>query len=592
MIINNIINRFLATVQMQKVTAPRPTRKGQGEGLLLLLPLLILSSCSIKDDLPLPIRKAQITAFEIEGQCDESGEGYAAATIDKEKNTIDVYVDDRVDITRLHIKRLEASFDAKISVEDSKTYFPESSFYAVGDACPVLDCSHEITFVLTTYQTYRWTLRVHQVVKREVEVENQVGLAVIDDVNCNVVVYVAPTQDLRTVKVNKMTLGGVHGQVSPDPTNQTLDFSFRRTFQVTYAWSETPVSWDVFIYNAEKGLATTVDVFPHANKAYVTGNMQNGSTPIVEYRQKGSAEWVVVPFGQMKINTASYEAVILSLLPGTTYECQARTGASSSSICTFVTAPALQMENSSFDEWCIKENKNPKKNLYQPWGEGTTPYWDTGNRGATVVGACNSTYGISDGRTYANLLSKFIVIKFAAGNIFTGTYLATDGSNGILSFGRPFDSFPTKLQFDYTYKTAIVNKGGGDWDEKYSRYISRKTYDEMRGQPDSCCIYMALIGDKDEEVYEGTTYPFIIRTNPSELHLFDPNNENIIAYGQFTSGDDQLEWATKTITLDYRYKFYKPKYIIVVISSSKYGDYFIGGEGALLKIDNLKLLYD
>ena len=114
----------------------------------------------------------------------------------------------------------------------------------------------------------------------------------------------------------------------------------------------------------------------------------------------------------------------------------------------------------------------------------------------------------------------------------------------------------------------------------------------MRGQPDSCCIYMALIGDKDEEVYEGTTYPFIIRTNPSELHLFDPNNENIIAYGQFTSGDDQLEWATKTITLDYRYKFYKPKYIIVVISSSKYGDYFIGGEGALLKIDNLKLLYD
>jgi hypothetical protein len=158
--------------------------------------------------------------------------------------------------------------------------------------------------------------------------------------------------------------------------------------------------------------------------------------------------------------------------------------------------------------------------------------------------------------------------------------------------GRPFDSFPTKLQFDYTYKTSAVNKGGGKWEEKYSRYISQKTYDEMKGKPDSCCIYVALIGDKNEEVYEGVTYPLIIRTRPSELQLFDPNNENIIAYGQYTSGEDQLEWKTRTISLGYRYKYLKPKYIIVVISSSKYGDYFIGSDSSLLRIDNLQLLYD
>lgn len=558
---------------------------------LLFTVLVVLSSCSIKDDLPLPIRKAVITAFEVDGQCDESGEGFAAATINKDENTIDVYVDDRVDITRLRIKRLEANFDAKITVRDSKAYFPESSFYAIGDACPTLDCSHDVTFVLTTYQTYRWTLRVHQVIKREVEVENQVGTAVIDAINNNVVLYVSPDQDLKTVKVNKMVLGGVHGKMEPDPTGQTLDFSLHRTYQVTYAWSETPVAWDVYIYNAEKQIATTADVFPHANKAYVTGNMQNGSTPLVEYRVQGTDKWDVLAPGHIQVNTANYEAAITNLVPATTYECQVTAGGVSSGIRTFTTTPKLQLENSSFDEWHLEGTGNQA--LYNPWREGGSRYWDTGNRGATTVGASNSTYKEEEGRgRFANLQSKYIVIKFAAGNIFTGSYLKTDGTNGILSFGRPFDSFPTKLQFDYSYQTSIVNRGGGKWDEKYSRYISQDTYDNMRGKPDSCSVYIALLGDKDEEEFEGVTYPFIIRTRPSELHLFDPNSENVIAYGQFTSGEDQLEWKTRTISLSYRYKYRTPKYIVVVASSSKYGDYFIGGDASLLKIDNLRLLYE
>ena len=557
---------------------------------ILMAALAALSSCSIKDDLPLPIRKAVVTAFEVEGQCDETGEGYAEPVIDKDNNTIDLYVDDRVDISRLHIKRMEVNFDADITIENAGSRFPGKSFSAAGDACPTLDCSHDVSFMLTTYQKYRWTLRVHQVIKREVEVENQVGTAVIDPVNNNVVLYVAPSQDLRTVKVNKMILGGVHGKMEPDPTGQTLDFSLRRTYQVTYAWSKTPVAWDVFIYNADKEIATTADVFPHANKAYVTGNMQNGSTPLVEYRVQGTDKWTIVTPDHIKVTTASYEAAIVNLLPGTAYECQVTAGGVSSGIRTFTTAPKLQLENSSFDDWHIVGTGNQA--LYNPWKEGGSSYWDTGNRGATTVGASNSTFVTEAGRTYANLQSKYIVIKFAAGNIFTGSYLKTDGTNGILSFGRPFNSFPTKLQFDYRYTTSIVNKAGIKWDEKYSRYISKDTYDNMRGKPDSCCVYIALLGDKDEEVFEGVTYPFIIRTRPSELHLFDPDAENVIAYGQFTSGEDEPEWKTQTISLNYHYKYRTPKYIVVVASSSKYGDYFIGGDASLLKIDNMRLLYD
>ena len=556
----------------------------------LMVALVIFTSCAIKDDLPLPIRKAQVMAFEVEGQCDETGENYAEATIDKEKNTIDLYIDDKVDISRLRIKRMEVNFDADIKVEGSNAYFPEKSFYAIGDACPTLDCSKEVTFVLTTYQTYRWKLRVHQIIKREVEVENQVGEAIIDAVSRNVVIYVAPTQDLRTVRVKKLILGGVHGKVDPDPTGQTLDFNLHRTFQVTYAWSQTPVAWDVFVYNAEKDVATTADIFPHASKAYVTGNMQNGSIPVVEYRQKGEATWMILPPNKVSITTTSYEAEISSLVPGTEYECQVTAEGASSGIHTFTTAPNLQLENSGFDDWHIVGSGNQA--LYNPWAEGGTSYWDTGNRGATTVGASNSTYATEDGRTYANLQSKFIVIKFAAGNIFTGIYLKTDGSNGVLSFGRPFNSFPTKLRFDYKYTSSTVNRGGGKWSEAYSHYISQQMYDEMRGKPDSCCVYIALIGDKDEEELDGVTYPFIIRTKPTELHFFDPNDENVIAYGQYTQGYSDDDWNTKTIRLNYHYKYRTPKYIVVVASSSKYGDYFIGGDASLLKIDNLELLYD
>ena len=552
--------------------------------------LVVLSSCAIKDDLPLPVQKAMITAFEVEGQCDATGEGYAVATIDKETRTVDLYVDDRVDISHLRVKRMEVSFDADIAIENADAYFPEKSFYTSGSSCPVVDFSHEVDFVITTYQVYRWKVRVHQVIKREVELENQVGVAVIDSVNRNVVVYVAPNQSLRSVKVNKMILGGVHGKISPDPTGLVLDFSMRRTFQVTYAWMNSPVSWDVYVYNADKSLSTTATVFPHANRAFVSGDMQNGTTPVVEYRQQGSAVWNTVPSNQIQIGTASYQAEITSLLPGTDYECQVTAGGVSSGVRSFRTAPNLQLENTSFDDWHVVGSGNQA--LYNPWAESGSCYWDTGNRGATTVGASNSTFGTENGRIYANLQSKFIVIKFAAGNIFTGTYLKTDGSNGILSFGRPFTSFPTKLQFDYTYKSSTVNRGGGKWDDKYSRYISQQTYDEMRGKPDSCCVYIALFGDKDEEVFNGVTYPFIIRTKISELHLFNPNDENVIAYGQFTSGDDQTAWTTKTITLDYHYTDRTPKYIVVVCSSSKYGDYFIGGDTSLLKIDNLKLLYD
>ena len=148
------------------------------------------------------------------------------------------------------------------------------------------------------------------------------------------------------------------------------------------------------------------------------------------------------------------------------------------------------------------------------------------------------------------------------------------------------------MQFDYKFKSSIVNRGGGKWDENYGKYLTRELYDGLRGKPDSCQIYVALIGDQDEEQYNGNTYPIILRTRPSELKLFNPRSDNVIAYAQLTQGDNVEKWTTETLTLDYRHTDRTPKYIVIVASSSKYGDYFIGGDETLLQLDNIRLLYE
>ncbi|MGL5272200.1 MAG: PCMD domain-containing protein, partial [Phocaeicola sp.] len=101
--------------------------------------------------------------------------------------------------------------------------------------------------------------------------------------------------------------------------------------------------------------------------------------------------------------------------------------------------------------------------------------------------------------------------------------------------------------------------------------------------PDTCHIYIAL-GDWDE--------PVEIRTRKTERKLFDPNDPNIIAYATFQSGDVTSDYKKLTLELDYRATNRTPKYLIVVCSASKYGDYFTGGPGSSLTVDELSVSFD
>lgn len=559
----------------------------------LALSLFTLAGCAIPDDIPYPTVEAEITAIEVEGMCDETGEGEGTAIIDRTSHTITLYVNDLVNPEDLKITKLEVTNSAAVIVND--TVRVASDTYPTGklpvETAPSkfrVNFRHPQTFVLRTWQDYEWTIQVVQVIKREVEVEGQVGDAIVDPSTRVVIIYVNQSQDITKIKVNKFSLGGQHGSVMPDPTQEeAVDFTNSRRYYVKYAWSDLTYAWTVYVYTTQGSIEPTAQATTNTKgAALVSGTRPNGVIPTVEYRAESEAAWTAVAADDVKYPTStSYEVEFKGLHSDIAYYYRVKFNDKSIEGGPFY-FEGEQLENASFSDWHIGSYNG--NDLYMPWAEGGECYWDTGNHGATTVGASNSTYVDEDGRRYANLQSKYIVIKFAAGNIFTGEYLKTDGTNGILSFGRPFSSRPQKLQFDYQYKTSPITRTG-KWDNAYSTYISQALFDGLKGQPDSCSVYIAL-GDWEPVMYNNQKCPYLIRTRPSELHLMDMNDSHLIGFAQLTRGEDVNTWTTEQLTIDYR-SDRTPTTIIVVAASSKYGDYFTGGESSLLKIDNLKLIY-
>lgn len=537
--------------------------------------LSLACACEIENDIAFPIVEANITAFEVEGMCDENGEPGGKAAIDKNQLTVSLNVDDTVDPSKLVITTFMVSNDAAIIPCGQSCYypslFPTSSFSNSGEYDTLTDFSSPALFTLRTYQDYLWTIKVNQIIIREVEFEGQVGKSVIDAENRNVLVYVNDREDLRNIKVKKFSIGGQHGVVIPSPLESgTYDFSTLPTvFYVRNANSDAIYEWKVFVYKTQAKTPVTANVFPRTVNATVSGTRPDGEVLLLEYRKEGASSWDVCPAQHIQTSGESYKAELLSLEPDTKYEIRATAGDETCQEQKFSTTAALQLENGGLDDWYLEGDK-----LWNPWPANGESFWDTGNRGATTVGDSNSKpsddTSTGSGKS-AYLQSKFIVIKFAAGNIFTGSYVKTDGTNGVLDFGRPFTAFPTKMAFDYKYKSEAINR------------VGNSDYEYLKGTQDECQIYIAL-ADWDT--------PLQIRTNPKNLSLFDKNDPHVIAYADMISSTDQSTWKTQTLELKYNYTDRAPKYILVVCSSSRYGDFFTGGEGSTLQVDNFRLIYE
>lgn len=545
---------------------------------ILALTTGILTSCAIENDIPYPIIETSIESMTVEGQRGADQNTFTAATINKSARTVTLYVNDGVDISRLQILSLKTTTGAELVVDDPNvcedySKFPTSGFASL-DSIPLSSNTHvnfsqPVTFTLRTYQDYQWKVTVNQIIQRDIEIDGMTDY-VIDTTTRTVIIYVDPETDRTNLNVKKLNLGGEYGRVSPDPTLQK-NYSKPSTFNVSCSWEEYSYEWTVYVYpDSGESSSSSTEAFAMTTRATVNGKIQSGKTPVVEYRKESETSWITVPSANVNVSSNTFSATLTGLSASTTYKYRINVDGSIGSEQSFTTATATPLENGSFDEWSSEAAANGT--LWQPWS--TSSFWDTGNKGATTIADSNSvpTSETCNGSgKAASLETKWVVMKLASGNIFTGSYVRTDGTNGVLSFGREFKSFPSKLRINYKYTSATIDKIGED------------ALEYLKGRPDSCHIYIAL-ADWNQ--------PLEIRTRPSERQLFDKNDSHVIAYAEYISGNSDSQYQQKDLVLNYRYTNRTPKYILIVASASKYGDYFTGGVGSKLLVDNFELIYD
>ncbi|MCM1451658.1 MAG: PCMD domain-containing protein [Clostridium sp.] len=507
----------------------------------------VLQAC-IHDNIPYPYIQANITSISAEGQI-------GSANIDSTNLVVTFRFPEDANIYSVKIDELAISPNTEVL----------DNALSVGK---VIDLGQPYTATLRMYQDYEWTLRCVRDIERYFTVDGQIGTSEIDPESRTVSAVVTDRVPIDAVPVLTCKLGPSSSTETPSLAGEAVDFS--SPVKVTIDNYGHKEEWTITI-SVTASTVFTVRADGWTQVAWIYGQAQEGKENYIEYRIAGDTEWLRVPESDMEFDGGDFRARIVGLTPNTAYEARAVSGQETGETLMFTTGSILQLPNSNFDDWWL----NGK--VWNPWLEDQTPYWDTGNKGATTLGQSNTvpTDDTVDGVGKAAMLqSKFVGVsslgKLAAGNIFVGSYVRTDGTNGILSFGREFAERPTRLTGYMKYKDAAISSASTG-------------FEDMKGQPDTCIIWCALI-DSDE--------PFEIRTNPKNRQLFDPEADIVIAYGKYEIGQDVDAYVPFDITLDYKATNRIPKYILVTASASKYGDYFTGANGAVLYVDNFELKYD
>lgn len=318
----------------------------------------------------------------------------------------------------------------------------------------------------------------------------------------------------------------------------------------------------------------------------------------VENASRAEEEWTYIA-GNAPVMTkgAAYTATINGLPYDTSVEYRAVTVTAGEvdfrgDVVTTSLKPTPQLPNASIEDWSVYKSKIdvPTASYGAPWT------WDCGNHGSSTMNINVTTKNtdksmIHSGKASAKLRSQFVGVgiigKFAAGNLVYGHYLETVGTNGIFGFGNPFDFQglkPTALRLWMHYTPGTVEKNPG----------SGATL--KKGDTDLAHIFVALFDGPDNSDaagdYKGQV-GFVVNTGTPRL--FDKNASNIVAYGeqiltQATPGSSLVEL---TIPLDYYASKQQavPTHIAIVCTASKEGDYFTGGEGSTLYVDDFTLVY-
>lgn len=529
------------------------------------MPLLlaaVLCGC-IKNDIPFARIPLSITALKVEGQI-------GTTSFSEKDRTATVTLAETVNPKKVKIDSIGYTDKAVAALSS-------------GD---VIDLTNDVEVTLSLYQDYVWKIMRNQPIERRLTVSNQVGNAVFDEDKRLVTINITKSASLKDVELVDLKLGptgaAYNGSTEGLPAvswNRYANYA-ETTIHVTYS-DFIDEEWTVKVYNSDSDVLTErADGW--VNVAWMYGAGVAGTECGFEYREAGAENWIAVPKEYVTVNGGQFYARVPHLKANTTYECRAFSDGQRAKEVQFSTVDMGSFPNMGFEDWHKSE-----KSVICPWAKDGSVFWDTGNHGSAIVGEKNVTTNVPDIRPgstgkYAACLSSqnILGVKFAAGNLFVGEYKKTQGTNGILGFGREFVSYPTALKGWFKYKTAPITE------------VS-KGYEKLKNQPDTCIVWVAL-GDWEltQNAETGQKTAVEIRTdNNNNGKYFDKNDPHVIAYGEMTCGEDVNEYKSFEVKLDYRATNRVPTSLLIVCSASKYGDYFTGGE-SVMWIDDFSLVYD
>lgn len=504
----------------------------------------LLTSC-IRNDLSYPTVVPTFDVFEVEDA--------KSVTINQETRTIDIVLQEYANVRNVRI------------LNYSMTNSPQ----IVGGLPHLVDLSEPIKIVLRTYQDYEWTITATCPIDRHIICDNQVGDADIDEENKIAYVYVSENQSLMNVTFNDVKLEPegsvvesttgyiVENGVSVSKTEKcvfpmTLDCVVMRYFTIKYKGKE--IVWSVKVL--QKAVPVKLEsVNAWTYSADVKGVTNGQGKAEIQWRSHAEENWTALEEVQMNGNSVS--ATITGLNESTEYVVRITNGVETSEEYSFRTGTARQLENLSFDSW-TKDNKYPNAQGYD--------IWDTANSSGAAVTTSPTEDAVSGNAAKLETVTAFGIL--AAGNIFTGQFAGLAGLGAELDWGTPFAERPAALKGYFKYSPQIINK-------------AKEPYKDKTGQTDECQILVALT-DWDE--------PFRVNTNKKQFVDFDTDS-GVIAYGVFNTSETVNEYREVVIPLEYRSTDRTPKYIVIAAAASRYGDYFTGGVGSVLYIDEFELEY-
>ena len=326
-----------------------------------------------------------------------------------------------------------------------------------------------------------------------------------------------------------------------------------------------------------KPVVETLTANAWARFAYLSGRWLTEDQPEglgFQYRT-GDEEWTNVD-ADVTVNAEAktFEAELHGLAAGAQYEYRAVTAAFRENLpVQFTTETEQVLHNMSFDKWYM-DGKAPMPNESADY-----MIWDSANRGSAsfnIVPTTQETSNLAvtgENKSAAKLTTLSApIVGLAAGNIYTGRFEGTVGgiipSGAALEWGVPFSSRPLALKGFYDYRPVAID-------------VAKGPYTDMKGQTDIGQIQFILT-DWDA--------PFRIDTSAGTFVDVE-NDGHIIAYASLDLGQTD-GYQPFTLELEYRDRTRTPKYIVIVAAASKYGDYFTGGVGSTLYLDEFSFVYD